>query len=108
MDLTKLLYFTEEAQDKVVDTLTGSFSLGASARIQQNLSHNFGEPMFSESSFSVDNTSFLPCPLPMRIGAGNVEVAVAVSSSQVKIYAWNNTTSTQTIYYRVQLIWPRI
>lgn len=108
VDLDKWLYYSPNTVDKVVATYTGSLVLADASESTTTIDHGFGIKVFTESLFSIDGDNYYPVASTIGTPAtgSSANMGIAVSTTQIKIYSYNNTGSEKTFYYRILVIWP--
>lgn len=106
-NLDKVAFLTLYPVDKIVKTLTGSFTVGNFVTTSSTVSHDLNKMCFSETLYSIDNVNFYGIGQEIKSGSGSVTVVAEVGQNDATFYADNyNTGGTKTIYYRMMLIWP--
>ena len=104
--LDKIAFTSALEVDKIVDTLTGSFTITNNNASITTIPHSFGRKLFSELQWSIDNSNFYPSSYSIKVGGGEVTVVGSVDASDVRFYTENfSTGATRTIHYRMILIW---
>lgn len=116
MGASDLLLTTDYPFDKVILTLSGSFSAGPRykasnpRRTTLPIGHNLGSYGLITGVFSTDGTNWLPFGVVNANTSGalpsfqTVEVTAYCTDSQVAILASNHLTSTQNVRYALQVL----
>ena len=108
VDNTKLAFSSDLEIDKVVQTLEGSFTLGAWAgttvAATHPVSHTQGRKCLPEMIWSLDQSIWYDSGFETL---DYIAAVVACGTNTTTIYAYNdNLPSPVTIYYKVYLLWP--
>lgn len=110
MDLSKVAFTTKFPADKIVRTYHGSIPVANNADITQDIPHDLGRLILSETLYSIDNEIFYPAGMPIFPSFSNPGVQIilgaGVSASRIRLYITNYSGAVRTVYYKVMLIWP--
>lgn len=111
LDIQRTVFSSSILIDKVVEIFTGSFTVTNGSVGSVSLPHIFGIATFSNLRFSIDNNNFYPSSTAIYTTLAGSSSAYlytvgAVSASAAIVYAANQTGSTQTVYYKMELLWP--
>lgn len=116
LDARDLLLTTEYGVDKVMETISGSFSAGArigafTPRLtNEPRSQSAGTYGLVNGSYSFDNSTWYPFGVSVADTSGSlptfqtIEVNAYCTDTQVIIQASNWTTSSATVYYALQVL----
>lgn len=116
MNPNNLYLTTDFPQDKQLEPVTGSFSVGARfavfqpRRAEDAKNHNVGDWALPWGSYSLDNTTWYPLGVPSADTSvfppafQTVEVTAYCTDTQIVVQASNYTASSKTIYYALELM----
>lgn len=93
--------------DKILESYSGSFAIGAGATETEIVPHAHGASVFPVARVSLDNATFIDAPADFYTsGTQTIILTVLCSSdaSDIRIVATNPSGTTKTCYYKVVLL----